>query len=239
MGGDETTIRVDDLTLSKKRVYVWGWQTEVAALFRLGPSRRGEVLKREFPAGLPKSVYVTDRYAGQFGIATKARQLCNPHLMRTCIGNAEYAPDGWWSLSLLEVLSRISKLGAKGRTANEQQYAAICAELDYLLDASLDGHHGELSKRERKLKRKLAKSKHQLVVCLTVAEVPPDNNASERLLKPLKIKMKVSGTLRSVKGAEVCLALRSIIATAIKQGVDIVEALTCPQLLIPKLQIAE
>ncbi len=60
-----------------------------------------------------------------------------------------------------------------------------------------------------------------------------------RLLRPLKIKMKVAGTLRSVKGAEVCLALRSVIATAIKQGVDIVAALTTPSLLEDQLGIAE
>ena len=51
--------------------------------------------------------------------------------------------------------------------------------------------------------------------------------------------MKVSGALRSVKGAEVCLALRSLIETAIKQGVDIVEALTDPTILEVQLAIPE
>lgn len=239
VGGDETTIRIDDESLNGKRSYVWGWQTDQAALLRLGPSRKGEVLSQEFPEGLPKSVYVTDRYAGQFGIQTRARQLCCPHLMRTCIGNAEYAPDGWWSESLLEQLCRINELGAKGRVASKKDYNAICAQVDYLLCKDDDTRHGELSERERKLRRKLSKVKHMLVRCLIEAAIPPDNNASERLLRPLKIKMKVSGTLHSVKGAEVCLALRSIIATAIKQGKDIVKALTNPEVLLDQLRIAE
>lgn len=239
VGGDETTIRLDDDDLDTGRSYVWGWQTERAALLRLGPSRRAEVLAREFPEGFPAGVYVTDRYAGQFAVTARARQLCCPHLIRTCIGNAEYAADGWWSLSLLEVLTEITRVGARGRVATEEQRAGICAQLDYLLMSDDGGRHGELSERERKLRASLSRVKEMLVVCLEEAAVPPDNNATERLLRPLKVKMKVAGALRSRAGAEVCLALRSIIETAIKQGVDIVRALTTPKILEAQLAIAE
>ena len=162
----------------------------MAALLRFGPSRRGEVLAREFPGGLPRATYLTDRYAGQFAIETRARQLCCPHLMRTCIGNAEYSPGGWWSQSLLEVLIEITRAGALRRVALAEERADIHAQLDYLLTVEDRGRHGGLSERERKLRASLSKAKGMLVVCLTEAGVPPDDDASERLLRPLKIEMK-------------------------------------------------
>ena len=40
--------------------------------------------------------------------------------------------------------------------------------------------------------------------------IPPDNNASERGLRKVKIKMKNSGTFRSDKGADAFLDILSI-----------------------------
>lgn len=60
--------------------------------------------------------------------------------------------------------------------------------------------------------------------CVMIAEVekdvPSDNNASERAVRPVKTKMKVSGQFKDTDGAEPYASLRSIIQTARKNGKD-------------------
>ncbi|KXB79107.1 hypothetical protein HMPREF1860_00738, partial [Prevotella amnii] len=46
--------------------------------------------------------------------------------------------------------------------------------------------------------------------------IPSDNNASERGIRKLKIKQKISGTFRADKGADAFFAIHSIADTAWK-----------------------
>ena len=48
--------------------------------------------------------------------------------------------------------------------------------------------------------------------------IPPDNNASERGIRKVKIKMKNSGTFRSDQGADAFLDLLSIVETTKKHN---------------------
>jgi len=54
--------------------------------------------------------------------------------------------------------------------------------------------------------------------------VPPDNNASERSVRNLKIKTKVPGCFRTEKGANQFAVLRSVVDTAIKNGCNVFQA---------------
>ena len=63
---------------------------------------------------------------------------------------------------------------------------------------------------------------------LTDPEVPFTNNEAERDLRMMKLRQKISGGFRSANGAEEFAILRTIIATAQKQGRDILDALTSP-----------
>ncbi len=48
--------------------------------------------------------------------------------------------------------------------------------------------------------------------------VPFTNNGSEQDVRPLKIRMKISGCLRTMAGAETFVRIRSYLSTARKQG---------------------
>ena len=50
--------------------------------------------------------------------------------------------------------------------------------------------------------------------------VPPDNNTSERSIRPLKVKQKVSGQFKSDQGASDFYVLHSIIDTTRKKKQD-------------------
>ena len=71
-----------------------------------------------------------------------------------------------------------------------------------------------------------------LFTFLYVPEVPPDNNGSERAIRNVKVKQKISGQFKTERTAQNFAKIRSVIDTTIKNGMNVVDALS----LIAKLQ---
>ena len=83
-------------------------------------------------------------------------------------------------------------------------------------------------KHSKEPERILASSdvpKEYLLTFLTHQSVPSDNNASERAVKPVKTKVKVSGQFKNKDRTEAYTNLHSIVQTARKQNRDPFEAL--------------
>ena len=57
-------------------------------------------------------------------------------------------------------------------------------------------------------------------------QIPFDNNASEREIRMCKLRIKVSGSMRSMRGAEEFCRIRSYLQTTKKHGIDWLDALT-------------
>jgi hypothetical protein len=56
--------------------------------------------------------------------------------------------------------------------------------------------------------------------------VPFSNNRAEQDIRMSKLRIKVSGSMRSMAGAEIFCAIRSYLATAARHGICALDALT-------------
>jgi transposase len=59
----------------------------------------------------------------------------------------------------------------------------------------------------------------------TDLRVPFDNNEAEQVIRMCKLRIKVSGCMRSMTGAEIFCAIRSYLATASRHDIGWLDAL--------------
>ena len=69
----------------------------------------------------------------------------------------------------------------------------------------------------------MAKYREYIFTFLYYAEVPPDNNGSERAIRNIKVKQKISGQFKTQQ--ESFCILRSVIDTCLKNKMDVFQAL--------------
>ncbi len=89
--------------------------------------------------------------------------------------------------------------------------ASIEKRFDRLLDYKLETKHNELVAFQKRLN----KYRGFVFTFLYYSKVPPDNNASERAIRNIKVKQKVSGQFKSDKGAYIFFVFRSVTDTII------------------------
>ena len=94
-------------------------------------------------------------------------------------------------------------------------------ELDNLLSENLDPKHKELIA----FQKRITKYRDYVFTFLYHPNVPSDNNGSERAIRNVKVKQKISGQFKIFSAAENFAILRSIIDTAIKNNQNVLQAL--------------
>jgi len=76
----------------------------------------------------------------------------------------------------------------------------------------------------QRLRQRYGKIRSHLFTFLEHPEAPPDNNGSERELRPTATYRKVTGGFRSGWGADLFADVRSVIGTAARRGIDAFQA---------------
>lgn len=121
---------------------------------------------------------------------------------------------------LKEATALNQQAGYKGLYANPAR-----DELEQSLAVLLQQHLPDKDKLAIKLQKKLRKISHHILCFLHYNHVPPDNNGSERAIRTIKVKQKVSGGFRSTDGADAFAVIRSVIDTTVKSAQNIFQAI--------------
>ncbi len=85
---------------------------------------------------------------------------------------------------------------------------------------------GPLMRKHHALARRLLTREQDYLRFAADPLAPLDNNAAEREVRMAKLRIKVSGCMRSMAGAEAFCAIRSYLSTAAKHGTGKLDALT-------------
>src|SRR3954452_10512592 len=213
---DETSFRV-----GKKNWWCWVFHHADSACFVIRPSRGKDVVE-EFLGEIRPEIWVSDRLKAQIGWATLAHQFCLPHLIRETrfaidAGDTVFAPV------LLALLKRACAIGRRRDTLKDSTLKKYLATLESRLTKLLlvEPSHPE----GRKLQRTIKGIRGNLFVFLENRQVPASNNGSERALRPCTTLRKVINCFRSQWGATLYADVRSVIETARRRAIPILQAI--------------
>ena len=221
VGSDETGCRVNG-----KKYWFHVWQTPVLTFIVSFVSRGYAVIENLFKDGFPCSVYVSDCWRSQLKVPAKRHQICMAHILRELTNFAENLKSEW-GLHMKKLILSAIELKKKMTEADYINPPKEVFLLNEQLDKLLQENYSNFHKKEKAFIKRLTKHRQSIFTFLSYPEVPPDNNASERAIRNVKVKTKVSGQFRNAdgKGADRYAKIRSVIDTTIKNGQDVYAAL--------------
>ena len=219
VGSDETGSKIKGL-----RGWFHVWQTNKLTYIVASMTRGFSNVEKHFKNGFKNATLVSDCWAAQLKTAAKLHQLCIVHLLRELNNFIESMNDDWSTRLKLLFENAISIKKASYETGLKEQKDEI-KNIKEKLNQLLEEPDSETHKKLLAFKKRLRKNKLNLLVFLEIEEVPFDNNGSERAIRNIKVKTKVSGGFRTLKGAERFAKIRSVIDTSIKNAQNVLEAL--------------
>jgi len=219
IGTDETGLKVNGC----KHLF-WTWQNPFFTYIAHSNNRGSETIDREFPEGFPQSVLVHDGWRAQIKTVSKYHQTCLAHLQRILNYLNQLYTKQEWGTNFIKLLYDAQKLKNKSDFQNKQyniDRALIIQRFDFLLNNPPNQKQKELYTFYKRMLRE----KQHIFTFLFIENVPPDNNASERAIRNVKVKQKISGQFKVEHAAQNFAKIRSVIDTTIKNGLNVLEAL--------------
>ena len=222
VGADETGAKVNG-----DKWWIWVWQNVSNTFLKASDNRGSKTIDEAFPNGLPNATMGSDRWAAQLKTKTKNKQLCLPHLQRESTFLEEKEDSSWATYfkklmrEALDLRKLAEERGYPYHQGNSVEAYKLEHRLNRLLARSIDK---EQFPETLKLQNSMIKHRNYILTFLYNLEVPPDNNGSERAIRNVKVKQKISGQYKS--GQDVFCILRSVIDTLRKRELDIFTYLT-------------
>jgi transposase len=223
VGSDETGCRVNG-----KKYWFHVWQNRYLTFIVAFVRRSYEVTEKYFADGFRHTVYVSDCYASQLKTPAEKHQLCIAHLLRELL-NFEKNLHSAWSIKMKKLLLQALELKKTMTGDDYRNQPAQTNDINNRSDELLTVDYSKFHDKEQALIKRLLKHRSSILTFLYYENVPPDNNASERSIRNVKVKTKVSGQFRNKdgEGADRYAKIRSVVDTTIKNGQDVYAALIC------------
>ena len=171
-----------------------------------------------------KGCAVHDHWKSYWNYTECSHSLCNSHHLRE-LAYCEELTGHYWPIALRKILLTGKEAVATARQAGQTALdAEILEQLMNQYDRQVANglaacpikqpapdQKGRVKQDEAtNLLIRLRDYKEQTLKFLTDWRVPFDNNLAERMVRPIKVKLKVSGGFRAAGGSEAFCILRSI-----------------------------
>ena len=172
-------------------------------------------------------VAVHDAWAPYDTYADVEHQLCCAHALRELAAVTDTAPadtDWCWATQAADALVAMQKLVVEAISAGAERLDPDMLDKHLRLYRSAAqigitataARSDKVMRKHNALARRLRDRQHDYLRFTTDWRIPPDNNGSERDIRMIKLRQKVSGCLRTLTGAQQFCAIRSYLSTAAK-----------------------
>lgn len=232
-GFDETGFRV-----MSKLLWLHSCSTPEHAYYQVHQKRGSQAMDDIGILPEFKGIAVHDFWKSYYHYQCK-HSLCNAHLLRDLIFIKERFEQSWAD----DLINLLLKMKAAKQRAIDQGKSSLSKttlnkyqkQYDLIVQNGLllnpfkppkkktRGRHKKTPARN--LLERLENYASDILRFLYDFQVPFDNNFSERDLRMMKVKQKISGCFRSLKGAQIFTRIRSFIVTARKQNINVFDAL--------------
>ncbi len=229
-GFDETGLRV-----AGALHWVHCARTGKYTLITCHPKRGRQGIDDAGILGRFRGVAVHDAWAPYDSYVDAEHQLCCAHALRELQGVADTAAEAqWcWATQVADALVAMQKLAADAIAAGADtidpdaldQQVQLYRSAAQIGLTSTAARSNPVMRKHNALARRLLDRQDDYLRFTHHWEIPPDNNGSERDIRMIKLRQKISGCLRTLIGAKQFCAIRSYLSTAAKHGKHFFEAL--------------
>ncbi len=157
---------------------------------------------------------------------------CMIHLIRR-LNKMEDKTNHKWCSELKHLLSEANKSRNKAIENNEESFdSTYLKNLNNNYDEIIakgwkenkEDNKNYFIEEEKSFLKDLEKYKENYLLWVYRFEIPSTNNGCERAIRPVKSKMKISGTFQSIAYASYYATIRSYIETCKRNGINIIDA---------------
>lgn len=226
IGSDETGAIVNG-----KKGWFWTWQTVLYTFIHFNKSRGFDTIISVFSEKFNPKTIVSDCWAAQLKVNAQMHQICTAHLLRELNYFIDTSQDQWAKDFKKLILDAID---LKKRIIDFEKPNMQRQSLQQRLNKLLELDQFSKFDKQKAFQKRLQKHRDKIFPFLFSKNIPPDNNASERAIRNVKVKQKNSGQFVSEQKAVDFAIIRSIIDTAIKNGLNILESLKLIAQLSPE-----
>jgi Transposase IS66 family len=162
--------------------------------------------------------------------------LCGAHVLRELVAVTETGTDldRAWAQQAIDALLALDEAAGAARAAGKNAIdpEALKEHEDWYRKAAAAGivlnagRHGKLQEKRHALATRMQAREADYLRFARDLRVPFTNNPAEQVIRMSKLRIKVSGCMRSMSGAETFCAIRSYLATAARHGTGWLDALT-------------
>jgi len=168
--------------------------------------------------------------------AVAGHALCGAHVLRELVAVTETGTDldVTWARQAIDALNALNQAAEEAR---QEGKAAIDPGFrkkheDWYREAAKTGialnaaRNGALQKKRHALAARMQSREADYLRFARDLRVPFTNNHAEQSIRMAKLRIKVSGCMRSIAGAEEFCAIRSYLHTATRHGIGALDAIT-------------